>query len=239
MSSSGVTRKVDQLGRVVLPVELRRTLGLREGDLVEVALDGDADPADQGRNRAASSVGAARTSATSRASASAPDASAASRIPEREGDLVGPPPGDAELGRDRGGGIASRGAALEGIAHRVDDGGVAHLGGGRATRARSRAHRGLPGRSRGSAASPRVPRQDLLVELRELTDHGDGSVGAAHGGEVGQRRRDPAGRLVHDGRADLRPRASRAGRADRRPCGGGTPRTRSGRSAARRGPGRR
>ena len=40
MSSSGVTRKVDQLGRVVLPVELRRTLGLREGDLVEVALDG-------------------------------------------------------------------------------------------------------------------------------------------------------------------------------------------------------
>jgi transcriptional pleiotropic regulator of transition state genes len=40
MTSSGVTRKVDQLGRVVLPVELRRTLGLREGDLVEVALDG-------------------------------------------------------------------------------------------------------------------------------------------------------------------------------------------------------
>jgi AbrB family transcriptional regulator, transcriptional pleiotropic regulator of transition state genes len=40
MGSSGVTRKVDQLGRVVLPVELRRTLGLREGDLVEVALEG-------------------------------------------------------------------------------------------------------------------------------------------------------------------------------------------------------
>ena len=38
--SSGVTRKVDQLGRVVLPVELRRTLGLREGDLVEVAVEG-------------------------------------------------------------------------------------------------------------------------------------------------------------------------------------------------------
>ncbi len=40
MTSSGVTRKVDQLGRVVLPVELRRTLGLREGDLVEVMLEG-------------------------------------------------------------------------------------------------------------------------------------------------------------------------------------------------------
>jgi len=40
VSSSGVTRKVDQLGRVVLPVEVRRNLGLREGDHVEVAVDG-------------------------------------------------------------------------------------------------------------------------------------------------------------------------------------------------------
>jgi transcriptional pleiotropic regulator of transition state genes len=40
VGSSGVTRKVDQLGRVVLPVELRRSLGLREGDLVEIALEG-------------------------------------------------------------------------------------------------------------------------------------------------------------------------------------------------------
>lgn len=40
MSSSGVTRKVDQLGRVVLPVEVRRSLGLREGDHVEVAVEG-------------------------------------------------------------------------------------------------------------------------------------------------------------------------------------------------------
>jgi transcriptional pleiotropic regulator of transition state genes len=38
--SSGVTRKVDQLGRVVLPVELRRSLGLHEGDLVEVGVEG-------------------------------------------------------------------------------------------------------------------------------------------------------------------------------------------------------
>jgi transcriptional pleiotropic regulator of transition state genes len=39
MKTTGVTRKIDQLGRVVLPVELRRSLGLHEGDLVEVALD--------------------------------------------------------------------------------------------------------------------------------------------------------------------------------------------------------
>jgi transcriptional pleiotropic regulator of transition state genes len=42
MKTTGVTRKIDQLGRVVLPVELRRSLGLHEGDLVEVALDGGA-----------------------------------------------------------------------------------------------------------------------------------------------------------------------------------------------------
>ena len=40
MSTSGVTRKVDQLGRVVLPVEIRRNLGLREGDHVEIAVEG-------------------------------------------------------------------------------------------------------------------------------------------------------------------------------------------------------
>jgi AbrB family transcriptional regulator, transcriptional pleiotropic regulator of transition state genes len=38
--SSGVARKVDQLGRVVLPAELRRQLDIREGDLVEFSVDG-------------------------------------------------------------------------------------------------------------------------------------------------------------------------------------------------------
>ncbi|MEB4819765.1 AbrB/MazE/SpoVT family DNA-binding domain-containing protein [Bacillus thuringiensis] len=31
MKNTGVTRKVDELGRVVIPVELRRTLGITEG----------------------------------------------------------------------------------------------------------------------------------------------------------------------------------------------------------------
>jgi transcriptional pleiotropic regulator of transition state genes len=34
-----VTRKVDALGRVVLPVEVRRTLGIDVGDLVDVAVE--------------------------------------------------------------------------------------------------------------------------------------------------------------------------------------------------------
>ena len=35
----GATRRIDQLGRVVVPVELRRTLAIREGDLLEVTVE--------------------------------------------------------------------------------------------------------------------------------------------------------------------------------------------------------
>jgi len=38
--STGMTRKVDSLGRVVLPAELRRVFALREGDLVDISVDG-------------------------------------------------------------------------------------------------------------------------------------------------------------------------------------------------------
>jgi AbrB family transcriptional regulator, transcriptional pleiotropic regulator of transition state genes len=38
--STGMTRKVDSLGRVVLPAEMRRVFGIREGDLVDIAVDG-------------------------------------------------------------------------------------------------------------------------------------------------------------------------------------------------------
>jgi AbrB family transcriptional regulator, transcriptional pleiotropic regulator of transition state genes len=39
---TGVARKVDQLGRVVLPAEVRRHFGIRPGDLIEIAVDSDA-----------------------------------------------------------------------------------------------------------------------------------------------------------------------------------------------------
>lgn len=41
MKSIGIARKVDQLGRIVLPAELRRLFGIREGDLVEISVDGE------------------------------------------------------------------------------------------------------------------------------------------------------------------------------------------------------
>ena len=40
MHSTGMTRKVDSLGRVVLPAEMRRVFGIREGDLVDIAVEG-------------------------------------------------------------------------------------------------------------------------------------------------------------------------------------------------------
>ena len=39
---TGVARKVDQLGRVVLPAEVRRQFGISPGDLIEIAVDSDA-----------------------------------------------------------------------------------------------------------------------------------------------------------------------------------------------------
>jgi AbrB family transcriptional regulator, transcriptional pleiotropic regulator of transition state genes len=39
---TGVARKVDQLGRVVLPAEVRRQFGIRPGDMIEIAVDSDA-----------------------------------------------------------------------------------------------------------------------------------------------------------------------------------------------------
>jgi AbrB family transcriptional regulator, transcriptional pleiotropic regulator of transition state genes len=39
--STGVSRKIDRLGRVVLPAELRKQLEIREGDLMEIAVDDD------------------------------------------------------------------------------------------------------------------------------------------------------------------------------------------------------
>ncbi len=37
-----MARKVDDLGRIVLPVELRRLHGIHTGDALEISVDGDA-----------------------------------------------------------------------------------------------------------------------------------------------------------------------------------------------------
>ena len=39
MKSTGIVRKVDELGRIVLPAELRRTLNIAEKDPLEIYVD--------------------------------------------------------------------------------------------------------------------------------------------------------------------------------------------------------
>ena len=41
MKATGVIRRVDELGRVVLPRELRRTLHIQEKDPLEIFVDGN------------------------------------------------------------------------------------------------------------------------------------------------------------------------------------------------------
>ena len=41
MKATGIIRKVDELGRIVLPIELRRNLDIAERDELEIYVDGD------------------------------------------------------------------------------------------------------------------------------------------------------------------------------------------------------
>lgn len=41
LKSTGIVRKVDELGRVVIPIELRRTLNIEEKDSLEIYVDGE------------------------------------------------------------------------------------------------------------------------------------------------------------------------------------------------------
>jgi transcriptional pleiotropic regulator of transition state genes len=42
MRATGMTRKVDDLGRIVLPIEIRRSFNIAERDLLEIYIDGGA-----------------------------------------------------------------------------------------------------------------------------------------------------------------------------------------------------
>jgi len=41
MKNTGVTRKVDELGRIVIPIELRRNLGIAEGTALGFHVEGE------------------------------------------------------------------------------------------------------------------------------------------------------------------------------------------------------
>lgn len=41
MKATGIIRRIDDLGRIVIPKELRRNMNIREGDPMEIYLDED------------------------------------------------------------------------------------------------------------------------------------------------------------------------------------------------------
>jgi len=41
VEKSWIIRRIDELGRIVLPIELRRSLDIEEKDLLQITLDGD------------------------------------------------------------------------------------------------------------------------------------------------------------------------------------------------------
>lgn len=41
MKSTGIVRKIDELGRIVLPIEIRNTMDIKNRDAVEIFVDED------------------------------------------------------------------------------------------------------------------------------------------------------------------------------------------------------
>lgn len=41
MKDTGIVRRIDDLGRIVIPMELRRTLGIRVKDPISIMVDGE------------------------------------------------------------------------------------------------------------------------------------------------------------------------------------------------------
>lgn len=39
MKVTGIVRRIDDLGRIVIPKEIRRVMGIREGDALEMSID--------------------------------------------------------------------------------------------------------------------------------------------------------------------------------------------------------
>ena len=70
MKSTGIVRKVDELGRIVLPIELRRTMGIEVKDALEIYVDAIISSS-RSTSRPAYSAVTQRTLSTSRVRMSA------------------------------------------------------------------------------------------------------------------------------------------------------------------------
>ncbi len=91
-----MARKVDDLGRIVLPVELRRMFGIRPGDELAIAVDGMDIVLKKVEARCVFCYGAEELTAYRAKQVCA--ACARALGPSSQGDVVHPPLGDAQLG---------------------------------------------------------------------------------------------------------------------------------------------
>ncbi len=41
MKSTGIERKIDELGRIVVPIEIRKSMGIEKNDPIDIYVDGD------------------------------------------------------------------------------------------------------------------------------------------------------------------------------------------------------
>ena len=41
MRATGIVRRIDDLGRIVIPKDIRKTMGIKDGDPFEIFIDGD------------------------------------------------------------------------------------------------------------------------------------------------------------------------------------------------------
>ncbi len=98
--STGVARKVDDLGRIVLPVELRRVFNIRPGDALQIAVDGGDILLRKVEARCVFCNGDEALGPYRGKQVCAPcaDALRAQRGAQPHGDVVDPPLGDVKLG---------------------------------------------------------------------------------------------------------------------------------------------
>ncbi|MDQ3680095.1 MAG: AbrB/MazE/SpoVT family DNA-binding domain-containing protein [Actinomycetota bacterium] len=101
--SSGMARKVDDLGRIVLPVEMRRMFGIKTGDELHIAVIGGDILLRKVEDRcvfceATEGLRPYRTKQVCAPCARALAGTRALGAADAEGDLVHPPLGDVELG---------------------------------------------------------------------------------------------------------------------------------------------
>ena len=94
-----MARKIDDLGRIVLPVELRRLFGIRTGDELQIAVDGGDILLRKIEARCVFCDGAEELQPYRSKQVCVPCARSLAAV-KAEGDVVHAPLGDVELGGD-------------------------------------------------------------------------------------------------------------------------------------------